>query len=360
MLVNEGLKPAIDLITVPNSPEVHEIDVRSYLGDLPESQFLVYSPSALRRLGIDGQDYASRGVSDLDTSIALTALLEVEIPQTCQEIAVFGAGRAIDMAKYLGHIHMREVNVVPSLLSTNALGTPFGCYEDSAQDHTKTTITTGYARRILVDYDHLEAQGRGAGLYGLADALSITTALRDWDLAIEQDPSVEDADVYAIAKTIEKSCLDQIDSDQLDIRSVFNLIVNSAYITGLHGSGRPESGSEHIFSKVLELATMREGGRVMHGQSVGLGILLMATLQHNPRTQELFSAVRSLEFLAEFAGDQDALKQRAAKILTQIMPHNVRYSVVDAELENLRDPEFSSDLASEVVNRLFCSGVEKS
>lgn len=357
MAVNERFNPQAQLMEVPDSPQIHEINVPDYLNNLPENQFLMYSPSALRSVEVDSRRYRSRGISVADTSISLSALQRVAIPDACDEISVFGAGKAIDMSKYLAYAQGKKLNIVPSLLSTNALGTPFGCYENSADDPTKTTIETGYADKIFVDYSHLQKQGK-ANLYGLADAMSIATALHDWDLAIKQDPSVDDSAIYEKASNIRDACFETVQSDKLDIRSIFNLIVNSAYVTGLHGSGRPESGSEHIFSKYLELKTMREGGVVMHGQSVGLGILLMATLQRNAREQEVFGAVRKLGFLTDYVHSKDELKEKATEVLTHIQPHAIRYSVVDSQLDNLRNQTFSSDLSSEVVERLFEDEVE--
>lgn len=351
-VLEKPFKPEAELLEAPGSPEIQEINVAAYLSNLPENQFLVYSPTAIQKLGFEGDAFASHAISDHATSIALTELLKVQIPQTCGEVTVFGAGRAIDIAKYLAYIHGKKLNIIPSLLSTNALATPFGCYDNAIEEKTKTTIHTGYANQILVDFEYLEKL-EAESLYGLADVLSIATALHDWDMAAAQDPSVIHKGVYQKARTIVNSCFQQIATDQLDTRSVFNLIVNSAYITGLHGSGRPESGSEHLFSKFIELDALRKGTYIMHGKSVSLGMLLMATLQENTRREEIFRAVRGLGFLTEFARNKEELKQQAAKILMQIEPHPVRYSIVNAQLDNLRNPSFSADLSDAVVEKLF-------
>lgn len=347
-------KPEAGLLKVPGSPEIHEVNVTKHISSLPENQFFVYSPTAVHKLGFEDEAFGLRAVSDHDTSIVLADLRKVRIPETCDEITVFGAGRAIDIAKYLAYLHGKKLNIIPSMLSTNALGTPFGCYDNSIEDKTKTTLHTGYASKIFVDFDYLEKLEKGS-LYGLADVLSISTALHDWDMAVAQDPSVVNDSVYREARKIVNSCFKQIETNRLDTRTVFNLIVNSAYITGLHGSGRPESGSEHIFSKYIELDTLRRGSYIMHGKSVGLGMLLMATLQQNEKLEEIFSAVRGLGFLAEFEPTKEVLRQRATEVLTQIEPHPVRYSVVNAQLDNLRNPSFSGDLSNEVIKKLFAT-----
>lgn len=73
-------------------------------------------------------------------------------------------------------------------------------------------------------------------LYGLADVFSIAAALHDWDMAIAQDPAVRNAEIYGKASAIVDARFLHIESDRLDVRTVFNLIVNSAYITGVRYS----------------------------------------------------------------------------------------------------------------------------
>lgn len=345
-------EPEGALLEVPGSPEIQEIHVFEHLSNLQSNQFLVYSPTAIHTLGIEDRAFALRAVSDHNITITLSDLQKVRIPQSCDEITVFGAGRAIDIGKYLAYMHGKKLNIIPSLLSTNALGTPFGCYENLIEDKTKTMLHTGYADKVLVDFDYLRKLEKG-NLYGLADVLSIVTALHDWDMAIAQDPAVRDAEIYGKASKIVDACFRHIDSDRLDIRTVFNLIVNSAYITGLHGSGRPESGSEHIFSKFIELDALRRGTQIMHGKSVSLGMVLMTTLQENKKVGQVFKAVRGLGFLAEFEGKKDELKQKATDVLIELEPHPIRYSIVNAHLDNLRNLTFSADLSDAVIEKLF-------
>ncbi len=345
-------KPEAELLEVDDSPEIKEIDVAKHLSNLPDNQFLIYSPTALHNLGLEDRMFASCGRSDHDTSIAFAELKKIDIPKNCEEITVFGAGRAIDIAKYLAYMHGKKLNIIPSLLSTNSMGTPFGCYENLSEDRTKTTLHTGYADKILVDFDYLATLESGR-LYGLADVLSITTALHDWDMAIAQDPSVQNEPIYQNARKIATSCFQQIEAGALDNRTIFNLIVNSAYITGLAGSGRPESGSEHIFSKFMELEALRKNDPMMHGVSVGLGIALMATLQNNKDRQHLFAAIRHLGLVSKYKGREEELAKLAAYVLTQLDPHPVRYSIVNARLNDLENTSFSTDLAYTVVRALL-------
>jgi len=349
-----GSHPEVELLKVEGSPIIKEIDVVGHLSNLSKNQFLVYSPTAVHLLPLEGLNPNLSTLSADGASIALDELQRIQIPQRCDEITVFGAGRAIDIAKYLASMTGRNLDIIPSLLSTNAFGTPFGCYEGSIEDKTKITVNTGYADAILVDFEYLEKLGAGS-LYGLADVLSIGTALHDWDMAIVQDPSVQDHQIYELARKIYDDCFRQIETGRLDIRTVFTLILNSAFVTGLHGSGRPESGSEHIFSKFIELDALRKGSYIMHGKSVGLGMVLMSTLQKNKNRQEIFNAVRNFGFLNEFEGDKDNLKRIATEVLQQIEPHPVRYSIVNEQRDNLKNPGFSRELSEAVIEELFLS-----
>lgn len=341
------------LLTVPGASRIQEIHVRSHLESLSKSQFLTYSTTAMRKAGIDETRFVDRSLSSMRLHVSSAELKDVQIPTYCDGITAFGTGRVLDAAKQLAYLHQKRLAIIPSALSTNALATPFcSSTNNTAHKLTKTTIRTGYADIILVDFDYLRHSDR-YNVYGLVDVLSIATALHDWDLATKQDISVANSVTYQIAQDIVTVCFQQLGLNNMNIYSAFNLIVNSGYITGMHGDGRPESGSEHIFAKAMELDGVRHGESVMHGKSVGLGLLLMSTLQENAWTAQLFKAVEKLGVLKEYVGRQDDLIRKAANVLVQMEPHPTRYSIVDARLGDLRSRSFSEGLSVSVIRRFF-------
>ncbi len=91
----------------------------------------------------------------------------------------------------------------------------------------------------------------------------------------------------------------------------------------------------------------------MHGVSVGLGIALMATLQEHNDRQHIFAAIRRLGLLSGYVGRERELEELATRILMQLEPHPTRYSIVNARLNDLRNPGFCADLAHNVVGELF-------
>lgn len=340
-------------LEIEGTPKIKEINLTEYFAQLFETSFLIYSPTALRKSGIAASALHSNSLPASEVSISLSHLAHISIPAECDEIVVFGTGVTIDAAKYLANKHGTKLTVIPALLSTNAFGTPFGCYEQSENDGTKTTLKLGYADQILVDFNYLEGQTPEA-LYGLVDVLSIATALYDWDLAIAQGSGMQNQFIYNLAISIRDEGLKMMKEQNIDIRSAFTLILNSAYITGLYGSGRPESGSEHIFSKSMELRAMRDGGApVMHGESVSIGLLVMSTLQGNPLREDIFEAVRRLGVLDTYADDHDALKKAIVENIFGITPHSERYSVVNEYQEELNDVRFCEELADRVITDFF-------
>ena len=180
-----------------------------------------------------------------------------------------GGGTAIDIAKYLAYKYSRRCIAVPSMLSTNVFAT-----DKVAEITPKGKITTQGALpdEVWIDEDFLKLSMK-ENLYGLADAMSIGTALNDWIIAENENNEIIDHKIYGMAcETLCDALEASITTDNL--LKLCNVIAASGYITNEYGSGRPESGSEHIVAKEIERLLP-----VPHAVAVTCGIATMGQLQ---------------------------------------------------------------------------------
>jgi glycerol dehydrogenase-like iron-containing ADH family enzyme len=134
-------------------------------------------------------------------------------------------------------------------------------------------------------------------LMGIADALSIYTALHDWRLAIDAGLEPFDALTFGLAESVQRYCFEAIegicaaDSAEAAYGEIARILAVSGYLTKFYGSGRPESGSEHMFARATEQRP-HGAGHMWHGESVLLGTLLVGHLQDRRHPRLFESAAR--------------------------------------------------------------------
>lgn len=210
-------------------------------------------------------------------------------------IVALGTGSVIDTAKLLAARHDARLIAAPTVLSCNAFATGKSVVTASG---ARRSVDSREPDRILIDPVLLGAVPMRLHLFGLADALSIDTALHDWRLAIEADLEPYDAPMFELAESVLRHCLDTVGVFDAAVPAaarhaeIARILDASGYLTRLYGSGRPESGSEHMFARATELEPRGAGRRLWHGEAVLLGTLLTGRLQGREQSRILEIAGR--------------------------------------------------------------------
>ncbi|OQA52651.1 MAG: Glycerol-1-phosphate dehydrogenase (NAD(P)+) [candidate division WS2 bacterium ADurb.Bin280] len=191
-------------------------------------------------------------------------------------IISLGNGQTSDIAKYISYIKKIPHICIPSIFSTNVSFTDKSCLKEG---EVKKTFQSKPPETVVIDYDLISRSNFSYHYYGLCDILSIYTALEDWKISsIDTGEHIDDF-CYNIAETLIKILEKQLPiilcKSRESLDAILNLVVMSGYITNIYGSGRPESGSEHIFSKELESKI-----DIFHAISVSIGALIMSKLQN--------------------------------------------------------------------------------
>lgn len=300
-----------------------EASVKEYLGTLSDHSLVIYSPTSIEHI-----DAARHKGTFMSTHAIGKDTLQIEALCTKQRINTvvgLGGGTAIDIAKYIASFAGCEFICIPTILSTNAFATDKVALIKTG---AKVTLDAKLADKIILDTTLVTTAG-AHNLYGLCDILSIHTALYDWYLADRAGVEKIDRKIYKMSHDLLNGAvslaLKLTHPSNLDIPSLFAMIGESGHITNLYGSGRPESGSEHIFANELE-----RRADIPHGISIAIGITLMSHLQDNG-SADIRAALRQIGIMADIADEYD-LRETVVSSLESLRPRKNRYTILDKKL----------------------------
>ena len=219
------------------------------------------------------------------------------LAEACKAEVVYGigGGLAIDTAKYVASANGLPLVALPTILSTDAFLTKAtGVRENGCVRYLPSKAPD----TVIVDMDILCNAPAPIRTSGAADVLSIATAIWDWQEAEKMGVNPPNQRLTPQAIDMANSLLQTLLDNAREIgrgtptglKLLLDLLCMEVQLCYLCGHSRVEEGSEHYFAYAIEdhLTSATEttnGGTFLHGELVGLGILLMAVLQSQPWTQ---------------------------------------------------------------------------
>ena len=234
-------------------------------------------PLAALPVGLAGRAAAILEVDSLART-DLEALVERVSPGVSTVVGL-GGGMALDAAKWVAWRRRLTLVLAPSIVSVDASVTNTVAVRDGG-----SIVYEGFvvADRILVDTDIVERAPARLNRAGVGDLLSIHTGLLDWRLGAAAGRIAFDDSIASASAAV----LDRTEALAPEIATVSEagiggLVTMYAEVNALclrAGHSGPEEGSEHYLGYRLEEVT---GRSFVHGELVGLGTVLMATLQGN-------------------------------------------------------------------------------
>ena len=195
-----------------------------------------------------------------------------------------GGGQAIDVAKYLTWRLGAQLFQLPTALSVNA---PWSHRAGVRVDGVVRYVGWALPDAVWVDLDVIRSAPPLFNHSGAADILCYHTAHWDWRYATDRGRCEErwpyDPALVAAAAAAKQNIIDHAD----DIREMSDTGIRSL-VTSLKWGGaafgydgwtpRHIEGSDHFLFYSLEAVT---GRKFIHGQAVGLGIVVMSAMQDN-------------------------------------------------------------------------------
>jgi len=319
------------------------------LRSLPPGWALVTQAEPLAHVDLSALGVLA-GVPHLVDSLApkALALLVADLVPSSAPVVGLGGGMAMDAANWCAWQTGRPLILVPGVVSVDASVTNTVAVRESGG-----VVYHGFvvADAIVLDPELVSRAPARLNRAGIGDLLSIHTGLHDWRLGAAAGTIAFDEEIAAQAARI----LDRVEALAPEIGAVtdFGLEgvlrayaeVNALCLAAGHSG--PEEGSEHYFGYLLEQVT---GRSFVHGELIGLGTVLMATLQGNDpdRARRILDACRvdwsPTALGVERAALREALVGLRAFVRAQHLPHSVideadlGSAAVDALLARVLDP----------------------
>jgi glycerol dehydrogenase-like iron-containing ADH family enzyme len=195
-----------------------------------------------------------------------------------------GGGQALDVAKYFAWRLGLELFQFPTALSANAA---FAHRAGVRVDGVARYVGWVQPELVSIDWDVIRGAPPGLTRGGASDILCYHTAHWDWAYA-DRIGRAEARWPFSSTLTGEAAAVMQaLIADAHELHDLTDRGIRTL-VDGLRWGGaafafsgwtpRHIEGSEHFFLYALESVT---GKRFVHGQAVGLGILLMSALQDN-------------------------------------------------------------------------------
>ena len=310
--------------------------VRCSLADIKERREAVVLTTEPAWEAVKGIDVHSQQTIYVDgnTKADMTALAEACAGEVIYGI---GGGLAIDTAKYVAAANGLPLIALPTILSTDAfLTNATGVRENGCVHYLPSKAPD----TVIIDMDVLCNAPASMRASGAADVLSIATAMWDWQEAEKMgaNPSTQRVTPQAIdiGGTLLQTLLDNAreigSGTPTGLKLLLDLLCMEVQLCYLCGHSRVEEGSEHHFVYAIEnhLSSIDEttnGETVLHGELVGLGILLMAVLQSQPWMQYRH-ALECLQInYRPSAVAPDAITETLINLSDYVTQHQLPYTV---------------------------------
>ena len=300
-----------------------EQNINEYFDTLDKNKLLIFSPTSIKKIKISNKKIQMENWHNITKNKQKIDKYIESINSRINEIITFGGGSVIDIGKYIAYKLNIKCTCIPSMLSTNSYATNKVAI---IKNEKKITLNAKMPDKIIIDNMVLKLSEK-ENLYGLADVLSIYTALYDWKIANEDINEKIDENIYKEAEKLLKEVINFINTNAFSKITENNLklyefIGRAGYITNLYGTGRPESGSEHILAKEIESKI-----NLPHGISVSIGIIIMSIIQ-NQYNEDIAKAIMKLKILDK-GKEHDLNMKIIVESLKNIKKREDRYTIIN-------------------------------
>jgi glycerol-1-phosphate dehydrogenase [NAD(P)+] len=205
----------------------------------------------------------------------------VKVEETAKDVRAgfllgVGGGSKIDLAK-LAAVNLRIPFLsIPTSASHDGIASPRASIKDGGNS---LSLNAKVPMGIIADTALIVKAPYRLLASGCADVISNTTAIMDWQLAERLRSDDFSSSAANLAKYAAESIIDNASAIKPNLEESVWVAIRPIIISGISmavaGSSRPTSGSEHMFSHLLDKIAP---GKALHGEQCGVGSIMMMYL----------------------------------------------------------------------------------
>jgi glycerol-1-phosphate dehydrogenase [NAD(P)+] len=211
-----------------------------------------------------------------------------------------GGGSVIDITKLAAFEANKPFISIPTSAAHDGIASPRASLKHSKGSVSKTAVSP---LAILADTKIIHKAPYRMLASGCADVLSNISAVRDWELAHRLKGEEFSSHAAVLAKTAAQLLIE----NAADIRTysedsvwyAVKAMIVSGVAMSVAGNTRPASGSEHMFSHMLDhlgpgiMLKGKKYKKPMHGEQCGVGAIMMVNL-HGGNWEKLRDTLKKI------------------------------------------------------------------
>jgi len=211
-----------------------------------------------------------------------------------------GGGTVIDVTKLSAFELSKPFISVPTSAAHDGIASPRASLKHSKGSVSKTAVSP---LAILADTKIINKAPYRMLASGCADAISNISAVMDWELAYRLKGEEFSSHAAVLAKTAAQLLIDNAEDIRVNTEESSWLAVKAMIVSGVAmsvaGTTRPASGSEHMFSHMLDhlgpgiMLKGKKYKRPMHGEQCGVGAIMMIYL-HGGDWEKVRNALKKI------------------------------------------------------------------
>jgi len=202
-----------------------------------------------------------------------------------------GGGSKIDLAKLASANLKMPFISVPTSASHDGLASPRASIKDGGNS---LSLNASVPLGVIADTALIVKAPYRLLASGCADVISNTTAVLDWELAVRLRTEDFSSSAANLAKYAAESIIENAAGIKPNLEESVWVAIRPIIISGISmavaGSSRPTSGSEHMFSHLLDKIAP---GKALHGEQCGVGSIMMMYL-HGGNWQRIRDALQMI------------------------------------------------------------------
>jgi glycerol-1-phosphate dehydrogenase [NAD(P)+] len=196
-----------------------------------------------------------------------------------------GGGSVIDVTKLAAYELKKSFVSIPTSAAHDGIASPRASLKHSRGSVSKTAVSP---LAILADTKIIGKAPYRMLASGSADVISNISAVMDWELAHRLKGEEYSSHAAVLAKTAAQLLIENAEDIRTNTEESSWIAVKAMIVSGVAmsvaGNTRPASGSEHMFSHMLDhlgpgiMLKGKKHKRPMHGEQCGVGAIMMVYL----------------------------------------------------------------------------------